>query len=124
MTLTAAPGANWHFVNWTGDTNGGVVTNTALTVTMDRPRALTANFALNQYTLEIQSPWGGAQPPGPLTNDFGAELTLGVTNSPLEIALQATQLVCTGWSASGLDPASGAGTNTGPLIVTTYGVLT
>ncbi len=53
VTLTAAPDAGWHFVNWTGDASG---TSIAVTLTMDSDKSVTANFLENlpsEYTLSV-----------------------------------------------------------------------
>jgi len=44
VTLTAIPGAYFHFAGWTGNTQGDTATNT-MTLHMNRHRTLTARFA-------------------------------------------------------------------------------
>ncbi len=119
VTLTATAGAHWHFFEWTGDIEGGGSTGAALTVPMNHPRAVTANFAWDQYTLTVASPCGQTEPaPGVYTNDYGTQVSAGVTNTPYEIAALATQLVSVGWSGTGSAPASGTETNTGFFALT------
>ena len=48
VILTPSPAANYHFVNWTGDASGS---DNPLTVIMVANKAITANFAINSYTL-------------------------------------------------------------------------
>ena len=48
VQLTAVPATGYHFTSWSGDLTGS--TNPA-TVTMDRNKTVTANFAINTYTL-------------------------------------------------------------------------
>jgi uncharacterized repeat protein (TIGR02543 family) len=50
--VTALPNTGYHFVNWTG--NNGFVTKTANPLTVNNVKAsqnITANFAINQYTI-------------------------------------------------------------------------
>jgi len=46
VTLEASTLAGWLFSGWTGDVPGGMATNNPLTVSMDQPRAIRANFTL------------------------------------------------------------------------------
>ena len=48
VQLTAIPATGYHFTSWSGDLTGS--TNPA-NVTMDRNKTITANFAINTYTL-------------------------------------------------------------------------
>jgi uncharacterized repeat protein (TIGR02543 family) len=48
--LTAVPAVGYHFVDWTGDATGS--TN-PVNVTMDGNKNITANFAINQYALNV-----------------------------------------------------------------------
>jgi uncharacterized protein (TIGR03790 family) len=62
-----------------------------------------------RHTLEIISAYGTPDPPAGLhTNWLGAELTNSVA-APAPAG--GTQLVCTGWTMTGHEPASGAATN-------------
>ena len=54
--LTASPANGWHFVDWTGDVT---VADSPVTVTKDTATIVTANFALNQYTLTYDAGPGG-----------------------------------------------------------------
>jgi len=59
-SVTAVPDPNYHFVNWTG-TNGFVTTtNNPLTVTnVTSSMTITANFAINQYTISATATGDG-----------------------------------------------------------------
>ncbi len=48
VTLTATPAVGYHFTDWSGTTTS---TSNPLVVTMDSTKTLTANFAINEYTL-------------------------------------------------------------------------
>ena len=52
VELTAAPSAGYTFTGWSGDATGSA---NPLTVTMDGNKNITANFAINTYTLTITS---------------------------------------------------------------------
>ena len=52
VQLTAVPATGYHFTNWSGDLTG--TTNPA-TVTMSASKTITANFAINNYTLTINA---------------------------------------------------------------------
>ena len=51
LTLTAMPAAHYHFVRWTGDTEGCETTANPLSLTMDRPRTISAEFAIDPITI-------------------------------------------------------------------------
>ena len=50
VTATATPATSYRFVNWTGDTTA---TTNPLPLVMARDHNLTANFAINTYTLTL-----------------------------------------------------------------------
>jgi hypothetical protein len=52
VTLTATADPNWHFTEWSGDLT--TTTNPAA-LTMDSAKTVTAHFALNAYTLTIET---------------------------------------------------------------------
>ena len=56
VQLTASAATGWYFVDWTGDASGAA---NPVTVTMDGHKAVTANFAVNQYTLTYNAGPGG-----------------------------------------------------------------
>ncbi len=60
VTLVAKPNARYHFTGWSGDTAGTTRRNDTLTVTMGRAsRTITANFAINTYTIRVTQSTGG-----------------------------------------------------------------
>ena len=61
VTLTAAPGLGYKFINWTGDTTGST-NNVQMVVNMDKNRALTANFQLACHTLYLTHTGTGIDP--------------------------------------------------------------
>ena len=53
--LTATAAANWHFSHWSGDTNGCGIAANVITAAMTRARTITANFAIDEHTLTVES---------------------------------------------------------------------
>jgi hypothetical protein len=73
VTMTANPAAHYHFVNWTGSVTG---TTSPTTVTMDANKSVTANFALDTYTLTYAAGTGGTiSGTTPQTVNYGASGT-------------------------------------------------
>ena len=98
VAVTATPAPHWHFAGWTGDVQGDTNALT-MTRTMDSPRSLTANFAIDQHTLTVTAGIGGGAEPGTLTTNYGTVVTQWVTNGmPI---YGTTQYVSTGWTLSG-----------------------
>jgi len=83
VTLQAAADTGYHFTSWSGDLNGS--TNPG-TLTMDADKTVTANFALNTYTLTLSSTVGGvAYSPGEGTFQYhyGEQVLLQAKADPL-----------------------------------------
>jgi predicted secreted Zn-dependent protease len=68
--VTAVPGTGYHFVNWTGDYTGTANPLTVTSVTSDM--TITANFAINTYTVTFVS---GAN--GSITGDLSQVVAHG-----------------------------------------------
>ncbi len=69
VELTASPADGYHFTGWSGDAGG---TTDQLTVIMDGNKSITANFALNTFTITPSAGPGGSITPGtPQTVDWG-----------------------------------------------------
>lgn len=47
VTVTAAPNSGYSFAGWSGDVDAGSTNSNPLTLTLDRARSITANFASN-----------------------------------------------------------------------------
>jgi len=61
VNLVATPDTGYHFVNWTGDVTTITDVNSASTnITMNGDYSITANFAINTYSLTISSTAGGS----------------------------------------------------------------
>jgi alpha-tubulin suppressor-like RCC1 family protein len=97
VTVTAVPDAHYHFAGWTGDVAGDTNALT-MTVPIDRPRALTASFAIDQHTLTVSTPYGTAAPAGPITTNYGASVNCRVSGTEVQ---GSTQYVCTGAAVVG-----------------------
>jgi hypothetical protein len=94
--ITAAPASGWHFVNWTGSG----IANPALpstTVTVDAEKTVTANFAINTYTLSYS-----AGPNGSLTGDASQIVDHG-SNGTSVTAVPATGYHFVNWSDNSTD---------------------
>jgi len=59
VAVEASALAGWLFSGWTGDVPEGMATNNPLTMTMDQPRALQANFTLPFGTIAGTVTYGG-----------------------------------------------------------------
>jgi uncharacterized repeat protein (TIGR02543 family) len=80
VELTATPEAGYHFVDWSGDLSG--TTNPA-TITMDRDKAVTANFAVNIYTITAKAGANGSiSPSGAVSVAYGADQTFAIMPAP------------------------------------------
>ncbi|HET9327540.1 MAG TPA: kelch repeat-containing protein [Candidatus Eisenbacteria bacterium] len=101
VTLTANPATGFGFINWSGDASGS--TN-PLTVTMDGPKNITANFTGYSLNLTITPSGSGTVAKSPNQSVFppGSQVTLTASTSPFPFL---------GWSgdASGTD---------NPLVIT------
>ena len=88
VQLTAVPATGYHFTNWSGDLTG--TTNPA-TVTMSASKTITANFAIDTYTLTTNATNGTvAKNPDQPSYDVNTTVQL--------IAVPATGYHFTGWS--------------------------
>jgi len=101
LVINPTPNAAHHFVGWTGGASGS---DDPLTVTVTSDLAITANFAINQYTVTVSSTAGGSTDrDGNNTVDHGATLTITASAD--------TNYEFLGWTGD----ASGAAN---PLVVT------
>ena len=117
IVVMAAPQDHYHFVQWSGDTNGCVINSTSITVTIDAPKAIFAEFEIDQHSLSVNSVYGNSDPvPGVYWYDYGSLVSCVITNNPLIMGI--SQYVCMGWSGSGSAEATGVSTNTGLFVLT------
>ena len=79
VTLTATPATGYHFLNWTGDVPSGHETDNPLTVTMDSDKTITANFAINTYTITASAGTGGIVIPPTQTVNYGGNASVTIT---------------------------------------------
>ena len=74
VTLTANPSSRYSFSSWSGDASGS--TNPTQ-VTMNGNKSVTANFAINRYTVSLSSsPSSGGSTSGGGTYDSGSSVTV------------------------------------------------
>jgi uncharacterized repeat protein (TIGR02543 family) len=77
VQITATPNTGYTFTSWTGDTTA--ITN-PLTVTMKSNKNITANFAINTYTLNVNAVNGSVvKNPVQLTYNYGTLVDLTAT---------------------------------------------
>ncbi|MBI5022440.1 MAG: right-handed parallel beta-helix repeat-containing protein [Ignavibacteriales bacterium] len=78
LSLAPVPIIGYHFVNWSGaDVPAGHTTDNPLLLTMDAHKTITANFAINTYTLTVNAAHGTVQKiPDQLTYDYGTLVQL------------------------------------------------
>ncbi len=88
VQLTATPATGYHFTSWSGDLTGS--TNPA-TVTMDANKNITANFAINTYTLTVNA-INGSVTKNPNLATYDSNATVQLT------AIPATGYHFTNWS--------------------------
>ena len=79
VQLTAVPATGYHFVNWTGDASG---TDLTTSVTMDGDKTVTANFAINTYTLTYRRYGRFDHRTAAQTVDYGGSGTLVTAEPP------------------------------------------
>jgi uncharacterized repeat protein (TIGR01451 family) len=83
VTITAAPNAGYHFVNWTGDVSTVSDAGSASTIiTMYGNYAITANFAINTYTLTADNDGHGTVKLNPAGGTYTAGTTVTLTPLP------------------------------------------
>jgi hypothetical protein len=71
VTLTANPIVGWHFTSWSGSMSGS---SNPDTITMNSNKAVTANFAINTYTITATAGTGGSiAPSGAVSVNYGAD---------------------------------------------------
>jgi hypothetical protein len=77
VTLQATPNTGYHFVNWSGDASG---TSDSVQITMNSNKSVTANFAINTYTLNITATNGSVtKTPNKTFYNYGETVTLVAT---------------------------------------------
>ncbi len=109
VNVTAVQDEHYNFLGWTGDVPPGQTTNHNLTLTMDQPRSITANFAINQHSLTVFSAYGTPNPSGINPYPYGTNLLPTLSGSP--VIQDTTQYVCLGWSMPQHMPYNGTTTN-------------
>ncbi len=104
------PSANYHVADVLVDSVSIGPTNSYTFVNVTNNRTISASFAINTFTLTVNTAYGTANPSGLTTNNWNAFINASV-NSPIPDGAS-TQYVCTGWAGSGSAPVSGITTNT------------
>ena len=125
VVVTATANAFYAFDSWAVDpTNGEVIVGNQITLPMDLPVSVTANFTLaDPMNLVVISEYGTPDP-ALGTNVFGNGSTQSCTMAGSPVTMGTTQYVCTGWVGAGSVPASGSGTDTGDFALTQHSTVT
>lgn len=86
VTITAIPNPGWSFASWTGDISG---TSSEVVVTVTDNLDITANFTLNEYTLDV------------LTNPTGIGSVIKLPNKPYynygDVVILTAETTTEGW---------------------------
>jgi hypothetical protein len=84
VDVTATNNTGYVFSNWTGDVPAGDETDNPVSITMDSPKSLTANFSLTVHTLTVQvaPPGGGAVAKDPDQPSYAYGETVDLTATP------------------------------------------
>ena len=84
VPINASPNPCWHFVQWTGNTSAltGAATSASNSVTMNGNVSLTANFAINQYTLTMAQNGSGTITPVAGSHIYNCSEIVPINASP------------------------------------------
>ena len=106
LTVNAAPDPHFDFNGWSGDTDGATINDVQITLPVDGPRAVTANFVRKQYELTVVSDPDAVSPAvGTTLYDSESELTLQAVSNRVEAG--GSEFLLIGWSGTGSVPGSG-----------------
>ena len=106
VDISAIPASGYQFVNWTGDVTD--VNSASTTVTMDATKTVTANFALEDYSLTVNTSGSGSVDVSPVQTFYHNGDVVSLT------AIPAAGYTFDGWSGS-------LGGNTNPTTITISG---
>jgi hypothetical protein len=83
VTLTPVPSVGYHFSSWSGPDAADII-NTAgvYTIVINEDKSVTANFAINTYTLTISSDGNGSVTRAPLGPTYNHGTTVTLTPVP------------------------------------------
>jgi hypothetical protein len=104
---TATANTGFTFSNWSGDASG---TNNSVTVTMDAPKTIAANFNMDvPRVVTVTSAQGEPIPPvGATSCPNGSTVPLSCGPDPYPVSATGTRYTCTGWTGgSGNIPSTG-----------------
>gem|GEM_PF-2274866 len=107
ITYTITPSNNYHVLAVTIDSTNNIgATNSYTFVNVtNSTHMINATFAIDEYTLTVNSDHGAPTPGGVSTNSWNTPVNASVTPSVPDGAT--TQYLCTGWTGSGSIPSSG-----------------
>ena len=76
-SISASPETGYHFVNWSGDTVANA-NSAATTITMEQNNSVTANFAIDEHVLTLNTGSGGSVS-GAGTFNYGTDASITAT---------------------------------------------
>lgn len=80
MTNTVTPSNGYHFAGWTGDVPPANTNDTTLVLAVDQARSITANFAINMYTITPSVVSNGfISPSSPVSVSHGGTTNFTIT---------------------------------------------
>jgi uncharacterized repeat protein (TIGR02543 family) len=129
--ISATPDANYHFVRWTrsnANATFGDSTLASTTVSLTGAATITANFALNTYTVTVTAGANGnVTPSGAQTVDHGATLNVTATSNPgyhfVEWTVNGIGITMTDSDSTGAFTVTGPGSVTATFAVNEYAVI-
>ena len=90
VQLTASPATGWHFVGWSGDASGS---DDPLAIVMDSDKTVTANFAIDTFTLTY-----AAGPNGSVSGTTPQTVSYGGSGTPVTASATTTGYHFVNWS--------------------------
>jgi hypothetical protein len=83
VTITPVANTDYHFVSWTGPDAADIIdTDGVYTIVMDADKSVTANFAIDTYTLTVSNDGNGSVTLDPAGGTYAAGTTVTLTPVP------------------------------------------
>jgi uncharacterized repeat protein (TIGR02543 family) len=83
VTITPVANTDYHFVSWTGPDAADIIdTDGVYTIVMDADKSVTANFAIETYTLTASNSGNGSVTLDPAGGTYAAGTTVTLTPVP------------------------------------------
>ena len=112
VEITATPNEGYEFDRWSVDATG---TDNPVSLQVDGPKTVIANFKIRQVTLKVDSSGRGSPDPPEGDNAYDWGTTLSCSVDAYADDGQPTRYKCVGWIGTGDVPATGGTNDTGPI---------